>query len=495
MIEAIRICENMGRNFQKLFARQFVLSQSYIPTFEGWSQNKFGSWHLWHDPKLEVGEIIDSAGHPVGWLLGLAVDEDGILFGGSCWQLNFTLSHPDFWELLEDKISKFAGRYLVIALTQRASRIYFDPVVDLPCVYNPKAGLIASSALLALNRPLRENHRVNHKIVAKNGGNYGMQQTCDPDVHRVMANHYLDLGSYTLHRHWPSKENSFEQRTAEESADIVIPRLAQIMAALIRGRRCQLALSGGGDSRILAFTAKSHVSKLSGVYTHKSNWITQFDCLVATRLADKLGCTLNILDAVSELRVGRISRPEIRQLRQAYILRTGYHAPAENRVLVATNMVPEGGYVLRGNVLDMSRANQWPRDFKFSVEHGVSKLVIGGRPLSENYGYWGAEYRNWMDTLPSTTHHRIYDFAFCELLLPNTLGANLQGHGRTTYLNPYNDRSLIAATLSVPPKIRKSGKLLAALLHACDAPAIPLTRHITSDPEAKAAVAEMFGTS
>ncbi|MEL7257619.1 MAG: hypothetical protein AAFN80_07210 [Pseudomonadota bacterium] len=497
MLAAKQVCENRNLAFQDVFSRQYCLSKRSLPQIEGWESPKpLLGWRLTHCAKLCRCDLLDKCGEHIGWFLGSAVDQNGNFLGKSEVNLTAALSDPDFWSIAEKEISDLAGRYLVFVITDKGQRAYFDPVTDLPAVFNRMEQTVASSPLMALSSPIRANHRINHNQVLKKGGNYGVQQTCDPDVLRVLSNHYLDLETFSLHRHWPSDHESFE--APEDSLDAIaqkmVARLGQVTSALLNNRTCMIALSGGMDSRTLVYSAKEdlHLAKLT--YSHRATWISQYDCYIGQLVATELGLAKNfqIFDALKQIKEGIYDNADLRRLRWEFCYRTGYQNAPKNAVLVVADILPDTDYVLRGNILDMARANQWPRGFKFDLNHGISKLVLGGRTAEENLAYWGPEYLNWMDTLPKSAQPRIYDLAFVEQLLPNTLGGRLIGYGNANYINPFNDRYLIHSCMQIDPAKRKSGLLNSALHRACSATDLPMTRSAMSDDKTKAEVEKLF---
>ncbi|WP_306121205.1 hypothetical protein [Roseovarius sp. MMSF_3359] len=496
MLAAKEICEKGGLDFGHLFARQYSFSRQPLPRMNGWKYPKrLRGWGLAHCGKLHHTALQDKNGEAIGWLLGVAVDRQGEAIGKTH-RFAISLKDKGFWGFVEQEITFFAGRYVAFLLTDKGDRVYFDPVMDLPAVFNAGEKTVASSPLMALMRPVRANHRLSRRHILKKGGNYGMQQTCDPDVVRGLSNHYLDLESFSLHRHWPVEANRFEAPDGDlnETAAMMVARLGQITGAILENHACLLPISGGLDSRTLAFSARDRLHHADGVYAHRTTWISQFDCYVGMQIAGELGLAkrFQVVDGLKAIQEDRYSAEKLRRLRWDFCHRTGYqHAPKPAELAVA-DLLPEAGYILRGNIMDMARANQWRRDMVFDVGHGVSKLVLGGRTDDENLAYWGPEYSNWMDTLPGPARARALDFAFVEQLLPNTLGGRLIGYGNACYLNPFNDRTLIQACMSVDPARRKSGELNKALHRACGASDTMMTRQAIADEATKADVERLF---
>jgi hypothetical protein len=382
-------------------------------------------------------------------------------------------------------------------VNSRGRRVYFDPVIDMPAVFNRAERLVATSPLMALRREVRVNERIDYRLILRNGENYGMQQTCDPDVTRPLANHYLDLEDFSLHRHWPREDDPLDADPGPlaDVAGLIADRLGQILRGLLEAHDCVLPITGGNDSRTLAYGMKDHIHLVKECFAHRATWITGLDCFIGKQIATDLGQEFRIIDAMTEVSEGRIRPFFLRRMKREFQLRTGYQKAPKATELVAASLAPEAEIVLRGNILDLARANQWQRGtYVFDAEHGISKLRIGGRTPEENLTYWRDDYEAWLAGVPESARTRSLDLAFSELLLPNTLGARLQGYGRSFYVNPFNDRGLLALCTRVDPKTRKQGKLYGALHRAVGAPALITTGLLRQNEAMLAEVDALFET-
>ncbi|MEQ9257555.1 MAG: hypothetical protein RIG84_00510 [Roseovarius sp.] len=486
MLAAELLCADGTKDFAQIFAHQYVLARGAPPTVAGWAgPEPLEGWALRHCPRLDCRVIEDARGAPCGWLLGVAVDAAGSVVSKSGLRIGAACTARGFWPAVEQAVEPLAGRYIAILFGPGGPRAYFDPVMDMPAVFNPAEGLVASSPLLALRRWVEHGTRLHAKTIRNEGGNYGFQLTCDREVTRGLSNHYLALSDFTLHRHWPRGDECFEGRglALSETAERLLERLGQVTGALVAHHRCLLPLTGGNDSRTLAYSARESLGGLEGAYAHRVNWITQFDCYLGNQLAEDLGLEFRILDAVKAFQQGRFATKDIRRLKWNFLHATGYIHPPMRSELAAAALVPqefpEAELVLRGNVMDMTQANQWPRDsLAFELDHAIGKLALGGRTAEENAAYWRDDYLAWMRTLPENARARTYEMAFTELLLPNTLGAKLQGYGRPHYVNPFNDRGLIATCMSVAPELRKKGLLTETLHGMAGAPPLMRTNRL-----------------
>lgn len=496
MLQAQRLCEQRGLDFGDVFAHQYVLSKSDHPVVEGWGgPMPLDGWQLTHCRRLDCRDILDAHGQRVGWLLGVAVDADGCVVSQRGILLKATTKDRNFWTCVEEEITQLAGKYIAFFLTDVGQRVYFDPVLDMPAVYNRDEALVATSPLLAIRRGLQVNPRIDYRVIQKEGGNYGLQNTCDAAVIRAISNHFLDLETFELHRHWPNENDSFEDDFArpEDAAEQIVKRLGQITRALITHHVCAMPISGGNDSRTLIYSARDALGQLDHAYAHRINWMTKFDCFLGKKLAEKLGLELQIVDAVNALETGNASRLDTRRLTRSFRFATGFMQPPKRAELVGYNKIPDTELVLRGNIMDMSRANQWPREsLEFELDHAINKLVIGGCAPQDRAALWKDDYVAWMDTLPDNARARIYEFAFIEQLLPNTLGARLMGFGRANYVNPFNDRKLITTCMKVSPELRKKGVFNNMLHEAAGAPDMVRAKKLGKLKERHAEVDQLF---
>lgn len=489
-------CEARGFTLAEVFVHQYVLTQGHETAPDGWvSEAGLQGWRLLRCPKLSTHLISDADGVPVGWLLGVAVDQTGDVIGDEPVRLGVRYNGTNFWSSLEDWVFGLAGKYLAIVVTPSEARVYFDPVVDLPAVFNAKERILAASPLLALRRPMLPNPSIDREDIQKNGGNYGLQMTCDPDVKRVLANHYLSLGDFSLHRYWPTGASG----VGTDATDLVAvalqisQRLRRVGRALITARSCAMPISGGADSRLLAYAIGGDLGHSAFCFAHCDNWITQLDAYIGRDVAHDLGQQFLVIDGRAALDHGAVTRRTVRQAKRKFALRTGFQASPRLPQLASAELLPRSELLLRGNILDMTRANQWQvSPGGFDPDHGLSRLAIGGDPEGQHKKSRRRAYLRWHSTLPAVARNRAFDWAFVEQLLPNTLGARLMGYGGALYVNPMNDRATIAACLRVPPEIRRRGMLIEALLRAVSAPPIPFVKGIRQNQRLKSAAVALF---
>ena len=175
MRAARKLCDRRGLSFAHLFARQYCLTEDLSDCPESWVQTpQMMGWGIAHCPKLECRPLLDRGGSPVGWLLGVAIDQNGQMVAKDSAALDAAQDQRDFWDRAEAEISAWAGRYIAVLITPMGKRVYFDPVMDLPSVFHASERLVAASPLMALRENVQINERTNHKLIIREGGHYGL---------------------------------------------------------------------------------------------------------------------------------------------------------------------------------------------------------------------------------------------------------------------------------------------------------------------------------
>ncbi|MFO7770172.1 MAG: hypothetical protein R6V38_02255, partial [Roseovarius gahaiensis] len=330
---------------------------------EGWVTRRLKGWHLYHCPELRVAEILATNGRRVGWFLGIGVAQDGSLFPSGA-RLPVAADDTTFWPVAESMIEGVAGRYAAILSDGREERIYHDPVCDLSCVFDPTSRIVASTLLLCLHRPLVRNRRMPHRGPLKGKHNYALQQTADRYVKRALPNHYLSLRTFAPVRHFPRGDEVFEADEAQ--LDIICERIAkrlkQVTTTLLTNFDCVLPVTGGNDSRNLLACAAGVLGQTQTVlFTHHINKMSGFDCMIGQQIASVLGQDVQVIDVTDPVHQDQFQPDAVKRLRWDVGYATGYQTlEPGNGVAMAVQLAPAGQCLLRGNVMELMRANQYP---------------------------------------------------------------------------------------------------------------------------------------
>lgn len=447
---AQRYCEARGLEFSQQFARQYALSKDKDLSFPTWTKVTFGDWILHHCPELPVAKIHDSAGTLVGFLLGIGITGDGD-FIDDVLKLPGEFGTATFDSLAEQEIEAIAGRYVALLLRGDTPRIYFDPVCDYATVYDPKTETIASSLFLCLRREPINNPEIDYHDVVNDRRIFTFGHTRDKFVKRPLSNHYLDLKSFALVRHWPKPETRFKIAPGTEKQAIakIAARLGLIFERLVNNTSCIMPISGGRDSRNILACGRAHLDKLKFGFTWQFHKQSRIDAEIAADVAKFLGIEHRIFPFAKSTREKRLK----------YYLRTGYATGGGGKPVAGIiEQIPGGHVIILGNIMELLRANQWQRHHihrKIVPRHGLKRIGITGNNCSpEEREKWLVIYNKWLATVPPGSRRSAYDLGFLELLLPNTLGARHFLIPQNFYLNPFNDRSMISLAMSLPVEYR-----------------------------------------
>ncbi|WP_294621232.1 hypothetical protein [uncultured Roseovarius sp.] len=437
------------RDFAELFRNQYVLDPHSNVRFPGWSSKSLNGWTLHHGFALRVLEILDKNKTQVGFLLGHALYADSGLVR-DCLTITSGIEDAGFWPSVEAQISELSGRYLAIIVTPRFQRILPDPVSDIPVIYNPEMSRVGSSLGLVLTRPIRRNPLFDPRNVLTGKQTLSFGQTLDNEVFRCLPNHFLDLSDFSSHRFWPREDTvlTVAPRRVRRNIVEITERLSAHMASWISEFKCAMPVTGGKDSRALLACSQEHLGEITQFFAHRFNNNTRRDAITGQQIMAELGYPFeHYFRRDASLR----QRADMR-LKMGW---SGYRG--ELGALHALESYPEDYIILRGNIMELIRANQYRGDRlhgEVHIAHGIRRTGAPEGEVHREIGKWQDLYMAWYDTLPSAAQARPYDFGFIEHLLPNTQASYFTAMHRGPFINPFNDRRLIQLAISIPPDIR-----------------------------------------
>lgn len=469
-------CGHAKLSFARTFRTQFTLSQSPDLAIEGYRVTRLGAWRLHHCRALPYARIHLHDGAFAGIVLGIAVDAAGA---------RVTDGHRlRFGETSETFITGCAGRY--VFLTPEAA--YADPTGSMGGVYDATTRTVASTVLMCLDRPPTAPDGFDAKAIMSGKGAYSLGYTRDHAVRTIPPNHRLALDTFTLHRFWPAADTTFEPAdTIPQMAE----RLSAVIGAIARSTTTLLPLSGGRDSRNLAACARPHLDHIAQSFTYVMNWQGAIDAEIAQTIAGTLGLPHETYTSWREgherTTLGTHAR---RRQKMAFRLAGGYVGDANNEVLDGLCQQIPRGVVLRGNVMEIVKANHWKRGRArdrahpdgVDLHYATARLAINHAHEAEAVARFRPEYEAWFHALPKAAQALHYDFAFIEHLLPGWQ-SKFYGYTRNFFVNPFSDRALIAACLHLPVKARQDNAANDALL----AHAAPELAQIPFTPDLKRA--------
>lgn len=484
---ACSLAEKAGQAFDAIFSQQWLLSQSDPGSLPGFRKFSLGAWGLWAGSTLDVAFAEEPEKSIAVAVLGQCIDASGKYVTDEV--LAAHLKESTDAAALAAELEMLGGRYAFVIVASDFARVYLDPSSCLGAVYNPELRRVAASLFLVLDRPVEpDTDYPFHQIAAPSaGGRFAFGRTPDTGVRRLLANHYLDLASFTPHRHWPREDTDFTcpmtQSAIEERIETVVRRQQVILSALTEAvRPAMLPVSGGDDSRVLLALSAGMLDRYDLLFVHRANDISRRDVAIACELAATLKIDLKVVDVVDDEALQRrpryARRMNVRRRLAMGILEGG---PDERRRDIEVRAaLPEGGMVLRGNVTDVSKAVLWrPVGIREFIRTGGSShdpaiglrlLMLGARDAHENEWCLSA-YEEWMGSLPSNARCRTLDFSSLEHFRTHGQGAQFYAMNRNFYQTPSADRTILEALISLPPHLRDRFYINDMIIERC-APAL-----------------------
>ncbi|KIC16762.1 hypothetical protein [Leisingera sp. ANG-DT] len=454
MLEAQRLWPYRPRLFAKAFRYQYVVSRQ-VEQIHSFARRTCGQWHIHSGKDLPACTLHDAQGRQFGVLLGIAVGPAGLLSGPQQ-HLPLDSTAADFWNHLEAFITDTAGRFAIIAESGGQARFYTDPVAMIGAVYDPLARRVAASPLLALDRPVVPNPKVDLDTVENHGGKISLFHTADKHVRRLNPNCYLDLRTFREHRFWPRENDSLDAPADPvEIYDRIYAQASFNIGAIAAAHPTALPVTGGQDSRLLMTFAKPHAGRIRHYFSHINNYATRRDAAIGGILCQRLNLRHEPLDK----RDFSLPEAEVEKRRSIYHLTTGAPMPPPLEHLNGTaNGLPENTVILRGHQTDLLRAVfvTRPQGLWDVINWQIRKLLIVPSNMfgPETAALFRDDFTAWQQSLNTPARSKAVDFLFLEVYYSSTIGAVFPGLWQHFYMSPFNSRKLIALSLSFADKHR-----------------------------------------
>ncbi|MBD3679800.1 MAG: hypothetical protein HUJ27_15545 [Rhodobacteraceae bacterium] len=452
---AKRRCDISGLDFDDLFANQFVLTKNKNLEISDFKKLELGLWSLYIGSSLPRCLLTDTKGICIGILLGVAVHETKGILGA-----REVVSEPGTtaFEKIEAFFEFLSGRFVIICREEGMERVYPDPAASLGVVYDATTKTVGSTTFLVLDREVEPTPTFDAVAIRGGQSNYGLGYTCDANVRRLIANHYLDLGSFETYRYWPSPDHVFEtgSLSSDEVVDMIAASVARTASAIIRSRETLLSMSGGRDSRFLVAATGEDIRSCTMAFTFVHNWISEFDSRSADLVSEKLGIPFQRISVDDPEVVERESRFKRRQRIRSFRFATGsISGPRLDLIAGLPDRLPRDQVMLRGNMIELLNAQWYPRwrtMARPNYRHILARLHLG-RFSEEGLRARMSELEQWYESLPKGARFRVHDFSYLENFLSNTQ-PGFYGFPRHFYVAPFCGRKTIELTMRLDPKLR-----------------------------------------
>lgn len=465
-----QICHQNGWTFDDVFRHQFRIGPTATIASETWEKLRFSDFWIEHSPSLPRTEIRSRRGELLGYCLGIAVAQDGQLFGA---EPHKPITVSASFEGIERLQRRLAGRFLLLCEIESDVRIYPDAMCSLAFVTNASEGVVGSTASLALCDRLQNLERSRDERLFRDRPMMG--EARDPRLRQALGNHYVCLKDFSAHRFWPTSETSFSLLTAEKDADVIESIAARIrvtVGSIINAFETTLPLTGGRDSRMLVAASMPYKQCVADYYVHEINWTSTFDVQSAKGIAAFLDIPLKVnslLPANLDKLIGWDEKLE----HDMIALGTGFAVPSIDPSVSASLFgLPENGLLLRGGGGEITRASRWPRpiveetpdvDTCFTQFTRTTYDRVEGSLGKSRAADLRSNFQNWLEELPAQARFNAHDLAYIELWQPHA-DTFYYASRRTFFLNPMCDLNLLHQTMRFGPDFRKHHRLVRAIL-------------------------------
>lgn len=472
MTNAHRMCERATLDFSELFAFQYVIVPGKKP-LDGMTALPFGKFTVHVGKKMNVASVMDARGRFFGYVLGVAVDKEGLLRGERHLP-TIDLDDPQVFSHFARYLDDVNGRYIFICAAGIEQRIYTDPIAMIGCIYDPTTKRVGSSLNLVLDREIALHSKYDHEVNERHGGKYTLFHTRDQHARRLNGSFYLDLYNMVETRFWP-RTNSFEvpRQHYGDVYDEIIRTARHAIGAITGGFKTSMPISGGRDSRLIAGLAGPHIKDVTQVFTHITNFATRYDASVAALVTSHLGVPHEV-HSWRQPSPPRRSKFAYRQDVRSFQTAVGAPVPVPDEIEKNVHQfLGEDHVVLRGHLTDLLRAvyvftskrRRW-KDLDWQMQR------LFPVPMSdfnaEVYERFLPDFVAWRKTLPPAAMEAPLDFMFLEVYYNSTVGFTFNGLHKQFYMSPFNSRRLIELSLSLNVDYRRTMKPVDDILYRID---------------------------
>jgi hypothetical protein len=284
-----------------------------------WEIRTIKEWTLATDPGLPTIDLLTKDGSLVGWLLGYPISENSELLSDA---VQVPFDRPDVvkGDAFEDYLYKHGGRFACILVAETIHHLYLDAGGTLACVYATNSRVVGSTNTLVRwtvqgQYPEREAPlgTLDRKMRF-----YPVGLTADPDIRRLLPNHYLDLQEWRAIRHWlATPPERASNKGALDHVETIAKQLKKHVEAVTKRHHTYMGLTAGRDTRMILACCRPFVHNMTFYTFHHQDSPKEsavHDLSVSREIAKRLRLSLKVLPIV----------PPTEDIKREYLARIGY---------------------------------------------------------------------------------------------------------------------------------------------------------------------------
>jgi len=425
--------------------RQFVLSEGAISIPPDWRLVRCGGWILHHHESLPVVRLTGDEGDMLGWVLGWPI------LGTSLCEGELSVG-DDTWEQAEATLYQLGGCWLAIVIAGQGERVYLDPIGSMPCVFGLDRRLLGSStsALVAAGLPGARDDELERALnVRETYLWYPFGLTALRDARRLVPNHYLNLGRWSVTRHWPGVRPPSNRPHEDVVANVLSNVRCQIQAITSK-HEVYLPLTAGRDSRMLLACARPVAARVATYTMRYPGDQGQIDARLAPQVARAAGVQYQLRECVES------AANDI----ELWLFRVGDCVFGRWPQFVPTGQLTPRRVHLGGHGGEIARGYYWRKTDVDGVPLTANDLLERlHMPSAPALLRAAAE---WLSDVPLRPEQRLLtlDLLYIEQRLGCWAAPQKLGYpGSTVGLSPMNHRNVVEAMLSLDAEYKRAGRL------------------------------------
>lgn len=411
-----------------------------------------GAW-IAYDPEFRVSVLQDRSGREIGTTVGYVYSEfskDFLPAGQTI--LPVDIETPDDLETLV--LSRISGVFVLLTAERFPARLYPDHAGAMSIVYSPDMHQAASSVALLLDEAeYRARFRADmHQALVlheTSGGWIPGTLTAHQGVWRLLANHYLDLSTWSAPRFWPRIGDFATWRDFKTASTQAAEAIADFSNAVFRNFKTSATLTAGFDTRLVVAGCRENIDHCTFFTVTAPG--AEMDVDISQDIAARFGLPHRILKTDE-------ATPE--QLAIWDRMAGDCMIEAPRRTHQTLRQMTESDVVLTGLYGEVGRCRYYRQDYlaindsKIDVRFVINRLTVPEHPdVVENLQLW-------LDELAGQPNSVILDISLHELKLGGwAMGQRPMTSSVKFAFMPFTQRAVLDAFIGVAP-VEKGTKAL-----------------------------------
>lgn len=351
-------------------------------------------------------------------------------------------------DCLESFYREYVGRFALVLLTERQQTLHLDPCGSLATVYSEREPLVASTPSV-LGTGYGWNEEALKALALRDW--IPTSLTSRDGIRRLQPNHYLDLGTWQVRRHWPVENQMRQHENTREIVQPIARALEQVIGAVTSNHPSYLALTAGRDSRTLLACSRKSLEAITA-YTVKG--INAIDDYVVAQLVRRYSLKHQFLPI----------RTATEAQMQTWTFATGHAVGGNIRRIHPSFEVLDGTWpAFDGMAAEVGRSYYWKaRDTPDTHIDSRELLARAGLPPMPSLMQ---DLDRWLQEIQGFNSFAVLDLFYLEHRLGCWAAPQQYGRAREQIaVTPFNQRSVIANVMKLPYEYRMQQHLTTDLV-------------------------------